>query len=130
MDLKDKTTQKNKHFFSSLFFALQGIKVAIKEERNMRIHLVIACLVIVFSFCLKVNKTEWLMLLIVIFLVLLMEIINTIFENIVDMFTEYSYHPLGKKIKDMGAAGVFLAAILAMIIGGIIFIPKIWQLIK
>lgn len=130
MDLKDKTTQKNKHFLSALLFALAGIKVAFKEERNMRIHLLIACIVSGSAFYLKISKIEWLILLIVIFLVFLMEIINTIFENIVDMFTEYCYHPLGKKIKDMGAAGVFLSAILAVIIGGIIFIPKIWQLFK
>lgn len=130
MDLKDKTTNKNKHLLSALGFALEGIKVAFKEERNMRIHLLVTCIVSVLAFYLKISKMEWLVLLIVIFFVFLMEMINTIFENVVDMFTEYSYHPLGKKIKDMGAASVFLSAILAVMIGGIIFIPKIWQLVK
>lgn len=129
MGLKDdKQIEKNKHFISSLEFALQGIKTVFSEERNMRTHVLMGFLALILGVIVKLNLVEWLWLLLVIFLVLLVEIINTIFENVVDMVTDFHFHPIGKKVKDMAAGAVLLTASFAIIVGSILFLPKIWQI--
>ncbi|WYJ92925.1 diacylglycerol kinase [Enterococcus sp. 9D6_DIV0238] len=130
MDSKDKQTEKNKHFIASLEFALQGIKTVFKEERNMRTHVLMGIIAVVIGFVFGLSIAEWLWLLLVIFLVLVVEIINTVFENVVDMFTDFHFHPIGKKIKDMAAGAVLLTSGFAVIVGLLLFVPKIWQIIK
>lgn len=130
MDSKDKQTTKNKHFIASLEFALQGIKTVFKEERNMRTHVFMGIVAIIAGFIFKLVISEWLWLLLAIFLVLAMEIINTVFENVVDMVTDFHFHPIGKKIKDMAAGVVLLTTGFAVIVGVLLFIPKIWQIIQ
>ena len=63
-------------------------------------------------------------------IVWLAEIINTIFENVVDMFTDFHFHPIGKKVKDMAAGAVLLTAGFAVLVGLILFVPKILQIIQ
>lgn len=130
MDLKDKQTEKNKHFIASLEFAVQGIKTVFREERNMRTHIFMGVIAIIMGFIFRLAITEWLWLLLVIFLVLVMEIINTVFENVVDMVTDFHFHPIGKKIKDMAAGAVLLTTFFAVVVGVLLFVPKIWQLIQ
>lgn len=129
MALKDKQTEKNKHFIASLEFALQGVRTVFKEERNMRTHVLMGVLAIIAGFLFQLNAMEWLWLLLVIFLVLIIEIINTAFENVVDMCTDFHFHPIGKKIKDMAAGAVLITACFALLVGSILFLPKIWRLI-
>ncbi|WP_181429556.1 diacylglycerol kinase family protein [Enterococcus plantarum] len=130
MDSKDKRTHKNKHFIASLEFALQGIKTVFKEERNMRTHIVMGIVAIVIGIVFRLTTPEWLWLLLAIFLVLVMEIINTVFENVVDMVTDFHFHPIGKKIKDMAAGAVLLTTGFAVVVGILLFVPKIWQIIQ
>ena len=129
MGLKDKQTEKNKHFIASLEFAVQGIRTVFKEERNMRTHVLMAILAVIAGFVFKLNSSEWLWLLLTIFLVLIVEIINTAFENVVDMYTDFHFHPIGKKIKDMAAGAVLITAIFSLIVAAIIFLPKVLQLL-
>jgi undecaprenol kinase len=129
MDLKDKKqVEKNKSFIQSLEFALTGWKTVYQDERNFRTHLRMSLLVIVFGFIFQLTIGEWLWLVGVIFLVLFAEMLNTTFENIVDMVTDHHFHPLGKKIKDVAAGAVLLTACFAVIVGALIFIPKMIQL--
>ncbi|WYJ98180.1 diacylglycerol kinase [Enterococcus sp. DIV0212c] len=130
MDSKDKRTQKNKHFITSLEFALQGIRTVFKEERNMRTHVFMGIIAIIMGFVFQLAISEWLWLLLVIFLVLVVEIINTVFENVVDMVTDFHFHPIGKKIKDMAAGAVLLTTGFAVVVGLLLFVPKIWQILK
>lgn len=120
---------KNKSFIASLEFALVGFKTAFKEERNLRYHTLFGVLGVIAGFIFKLNRNEWLWLLLVIFLVIVMEMINTTAENIVDMVTHYHFNPIGKKVKDVAAAAVLLTAGFAVIVGLIIFGPKMWQLL-
>lgn len=129
MDLKDKNTHKNKYFITSVEFALTGIQTVFKEERNMRKHVFFGILALLAGFIFQLSRFEWLWLLLAVFLVWIVEIINTVFENVVDMFTDFHFHPIGKKIKDMAAGAVLLASFFAVIIGLILFVPKIWQLL-
>ena len=86
MDYKDKQEEigKNKHFIRSFEFALTGIKTVYREERNMRTHTIAGILTIIAGIIFCLNRWEWLWLLLSIFLVLVMEMINTAFENVVD----------------------------------------------
>ncbi|WP_306298345.1 diacylglycerol kinase family protein [Candidatus Enterococcus mansonii] len=129
MDSKDKRTEKNKHFITSLEFALQGIRTVFKEERNMRTHVIMGGIAIGIGFIFKLAISEWLWLFLAIFLVLVVEIINTAFENVVDMVTDFHFHPIGKKIKDMAAGAVLLTTGFAVIVGLLLFVPKVWQLL-
>ena len=130
MDYKDRKEDigKNKYFYQSIEFALTGIRTVFQDERNMRSHLLAGVITIFLGFIFQLNKWEWLWILLCIFLVVAMEIINTAFENVVDMVTDFHFHSIGKKIKDMAAGAVLITALFAVIVGCIIFLPKIYQL--
>ncbi|MBO0481671.1 diacylglycerol kinase family protein [Candidatus Enterococcus courvalinii] len=128
MDLKDKQVEKNKHFMTSVEFAIQGVKTVFDEERNMKKHVVFGIFALIAGAFFQLSQNEWLWLFLAIFLVWIVEILNTVFENVVDMFTDFHFHPIGKKIKDMAAGAVLLTACFAVIVGLILFIPKIYQL--
>lgn len=108
--------------------ALIGIKIAFKSQKNLRLHIVIGVFVIIIGVFLKVSIVEWLILLLTILLVVISEMFNTALELTVDLFsTDYSKQ--AKNAKDVSAAGVLITAIFAIIIGIIIFLPKLLKLI-
>ena len=104
--------------------AFEGFLYALKTQRNAWIHAVISIFVLVLSFTLRLNLQEWIPILIVIALVWMAELLNTALEAMVDIICPET-HPLAKIAKDVGAAFVLIAAALAVVIGGIIFIPKL-----
>lgn len=111
-------------FFKSFSYALKGIGTVIKEEVNARIHLLAAVVVIVLGFVLKVSWVEWIILIWVIGGVFAMELINTAMEHLADLYST-APNPKIKKIKDLAAGAVLVSSIAALIIGLIIFLPKI-----
>jgi len=131
MALKDKKqTEKNKRFITSLEFAFQGIKTVFKEERNMRTHVMMGLVAFAAGFIFRLTIAEWLWLLLAVFLVWLVEIINTVFENVVDMCTDFHFHPIGKKVKDMAAGAVLLTSCFAIVVGLLLFVPKLLHLLS
>lgn len=132
MDLRDNNSQKkwkNRDLVASMEFAITGVLTAFKEERNMRKHLVSAILALLAGLIFQISATEWLFLLLAIFLVIVLEIINSAIENVVDLASGYHFSMLAKNAKDMAAGAVLVASVYAVLTGLIIFIPKIWQLI-
>lgn len=113
-----------KRLTNSFKYAFEGILQAYVGEQNLKIHTVIAILVIIFGFILKISYTEWLVCLVLIGLVLMAEFFNTSIEYLVDL-TSPEIHPLAKATKDTASAGVLMMAIISAIIGLIIFIPKL-----
>ncbi|RPF55598.1 diacylglycerol kinase family protein [Aquisalibacillus elongatus] len=108
--------------------AIRGIFTAVKLERNMKIHFVAMLLVLFTGLWLNVTVIEWLFLLIAIAMVLVAELLNTSIEIITDqIFTER--HDVAKQIKDISAGAVLIASIFALIIGIIIFVPRIISLL-
>lgn len=108
--------------------ALDGIKIAYKSQRNLRIHISIGIFVIIFGLLLKVSIIEWLILQLTILMVIIAELFNTAIEFTVDLFsTEYSKQ--AKRAKDVSAAGVLISAIFAITIGLMIFLPKLLALL-
>lgn len=126
--VKRKLKLDNKRLINSFKYALQGIKQSYKGEQNLKIHTVVAVLVIIFGFLLKINYLEWLICLVLIGLVLMAEFFNTAIEYVVDLASP-KIHPLAKAAKDTASAGVLMMAIIAAIIGLIIFVPKLLDII-
>lgn len=118
-----------KRLRKSFGYAFKGIDDVIKHEPNMKIHVVVAILVVIMAFILKVSIIEWIILVLLIGTVLAAETINTTIENLVDMYTK-EYDEKAKIVKDTAAGTVLILAITSAIIGLIIFIPKIIYLLE
>ena len=108
----------------SFGYAFQGIFTCVKKERNMKIHVAAAILVVILGSILKLSVTEWCICLVLFGMVMSLELVNTAVEAVVDLVTK-DRHPLAKIAKDTAAGAVLIAAIMAAITGAIIFIPKI-----
>ncbi|MCA9765004.1 MAG: diacylglycerol kinase family protein [Carnobacterium sp.] len=129
MDSKDnKNVCKNSCFIDSFKYAFKGVQTVFQEERNMRTHLILGITILIISSFLGLKQNEWLWIILSVFLVLVMEILNTIIENVVDLITEHQYHPLAKKAKDMAAAAVLSTAFFSIITATIILLPKLFIL--
>ena len=95
----------------------------------MKIHCVAAILVTLAGTLFQISVTEWCICLLLFGLILALELVNTAVEAVVDLVTE-ERKPLAKIAKDAAAGGVLIAAIMAALIGGIIFIPKLAVFLK
>ena len=117
--MEKKTTINN-----SFRFAVEGIFQAIKDNRNLKIHLIVAILVLVASFYFKITREEFLVVIVMIILVIAAEMINTSIEEMVDLIT--TEHRLqAKAAKDVAAGMVLVVTIGAVIVGLYIFLPYI-----
>jgi diacylglycerol kinase len=112
--------------FKSFSYAWSGIKSVLKIEHNTWIHLFLTISAIALGIVLKLATAEWATLIIVTAMVWMAELFNTCIEKIMDFLSTES-HPQIKLIKDMAAAAVLIASIAALIVGAIIFIPKIFN---
>ncbi len=108
----------------SFGYAFKGIFSALKSERNMKIHAVALCVVLLCGFLLQINKTEWFACIVCFALVVSAELFNTAIESVVDLVSP-DYHPLAEKSKDIAAGAVLFTAIMSAVIGAFIFLPKI-----
>lgn len=117
--MKDK-----KRLINSFKYAFEGIYTGLKEEKNMKIHFGIMILVIIFGIILKISKIEWIICVILFGLVISLELMNTAIENTVDLITQEK-NPKAKIAKDVAAGAVLVAAIVSVIIGLMIFVPKV-----
>ncbi len=113
-----------KRLSKSFGYAFAGFKKSFREEANMKIHILVSILVIIFGFLLKVSSLEWIVLLFAIGLVLGAELLNTSIENLVDLVCKDRNEQAGL-VKDVSAAFVMILAIVAAIVGLIIFVPKL-----
>ncbi|SHG86045.1 diacylglycerol kinase (ATP) [Thermosyntropha lipolytica DSM 11003] len=120
---------KARNLKESFVYALSGLKETVIKERNMKIHLGAAVLALGLGGIFKISRLEWGLLVLTISSVLTAEMINTAVERVVDLVTDH-YHPLAKAAKNVAAGAVFLSALLAVIMGFIIFGPHIWIIIK
>lgn len=120
--------QKKYSLFESISFAFRGIFKAIKKERNMKIHLGMGSLVILLGFVLKISCFEWLVLILIIGLIISAEIFNSALEAGCDLLRfklKLSYYET-YWIRNFAAGAVMVLAVASVIIGAIIFLPKIF----
>lgn len=120
---------KRNGIVKSFGYAGNGIKDAFKNEPNFKIHLSLAILSIILAIFLGLTNVEFAILLITITIVLILELVNTVVEKIVDVISpEISQE--AKIIKDLSAGIVLISALSAIVVGVILFLPKILQLVS
>lgn len=107
----------------SFRYAFQGIADLLRSQPNARIHLAAAIFAIGAGFYWHINRMEWALIILCITLVIALEAINTALEYLTDLVSPGA-HPLAGKVKDVAAAAVLIAAIGAVLVGLLIFLPK------
>ena len=95
------------------------------KERNIKIHISVMILVIICGFIFHLSTTEWLICILLFALVISLELVNTAIEAVVDLCSP-NYHELAKYAKDVAAGSVLISAIASVVIGLIIFVPKLF----
>jgi diacylglycerol kinase (ATP) len=113
---------------SSFRFAFAGLGYLLWSQRNAKIHVVLGLAAVALGFLLRITRSEWLALVLTITLVLTAEGVNTAVEATVDLASP-EYHPLAKVAKDVAAGTVLLTAIASLIIGLIVFLPRLLALV-
>lgn len=106
----------------SFRYAFRGLKYVLKNEQNFQLEILGGIFIVILMFLFPTRNLEKIALFIVIFAVLVIELINTIFERVMDMLKP-RVHPYAQLIKDIMAAAVLLSSIGAVIVGIIIFYP-------
>ena len=110
--------------FKSFTYAWSGIKELLRTEHNTWVHLFLTIIAVTLGLVFNIALNEWAALIICMTIVWTAEIFNTCIEKLLD-FMSTDRHPQIKNIKDMAAAAVLIASWAAVIVGAIIFIPKI-----
>jgi undecaprenol kinase len=124
MDSKDNRRRETERLLKSFSHAASGIFYVLIHERNMQYHCVFALLSILLGWVLGITTFEWMVILILIGGMFSLEIMNTAVEKTVDLVTQ-DFHPLAKLAKDIAAGAVFIFAIICMVIGILIFLPRL-----
>jgi diacylglycerol kinase len=109
-------------------YAFNGIKIALKES-SFRVQLVCAAIAISAGIFFSISYPEWIWIIFCICTVLTLEVVNTAIEKSLDIFSKGWFLDEIKIVKDLSAGFVFISVIMSLIIGGLIFIPKILLLI-
>lgn len=120
-------TKKDKwSWFKKFGYAFRGIYVSLKEESSLVVHFVIGTIVMVLGIILnsEMSYTDWCIVVLLVAIIISMELLNTAIENIIDVVM-FEYNVNAKKIKDISAAATLVLTIASVVIGLIIFIPKI-----
>lgn len=115
-------------FIRGFGYALNGIWHASITQLNFRVHLVAALVAVYAGYALHISKNEWLWIILSIALVLVAELFNTALEFLVDLVSP-EYNKKAGLVKDMSAGAVLITAIGALLIGLMIFLPKLLVLI-
>lgn len=118
-----------KFFLKSFVHAIRGLAHTYTHEQNFKIEIFCAFIAIGFAIFFKINKTEWLVVIINIAIVLMAELLNTAIENLCNMLHK-EIHPVIKIVKDVFAGAVVITALCAFVCGCIIFIPYILNLLN
>lgn len=130
---KKKKYNRKKQFgmkkqLNNFKYCFDGMIYALTNEQSMMSHFIIAFLTIILGFIVKLSRNEWFLVILLIALVIALEFINTAIEAVCDMVMP-DIHPLAKIAKDTSSAAVFVMAMAALIIGLLIYIPRIIEML-
>lgn len=120
---------KNRNLIDSFNNAINGIIYTIKAERNMKIHITAAFIVLVLSLLFKLSFMEFLVVCLAIAMVIVCELINTAVEVIVDIIVDV-YHPKAKIVKDVAAGAVLVSAFTAVMVGYFVFFDRLCSIFE
>ncbi len=132
-------TQKTERFlawkvapnlFLSFKYAWAGVRYAFVTQRNFRIHTVIGSVAVSLGFFLRISTVEMAIIGLTCALVLVLELLNTAIESVVDLTVKQTYHELAKIAKDCAAGAVLISALGAMLVAGLILLPRLFTLIS
>ncbi len=112
----------------SFTYAFSGIFTLFREERNAQLYVVFAIITLLMSWWLQISPIEWIVVCSAIGLMFAMEAVNTAIEELSDFACNQKIQHSIKKVKDLAAAAVLITAIVALIAGLIIFLPKLLAL--
>ncbi len=122
-------TQGKSSLSQSFNHAIDGIEFAVNHERNIKIEIVVGIIASILGFLLNISVIEWAIIVLVIAMVICLELVNTAIERAVDLTTK-EYKELAKIAKDVAAGAVLVMSMFSVIIGIIIFLPKLMLLIR
>lgn len=114
---------------ASFGYAFAGLAHCFRTQRNFRIHISIALLAALMGYFLGLSFVEWATFATMVTLVLAAEMVNTMVEALVDLVTQ-DYNPLAKVAKDVAAGVVLLTAMGSVVVGLLVFLPKVWAAIQ
>ena len=115
----------SRNVFKSFKYAFSGISYVLITSRNFKIQLIFAVISLMIGFLLQISQSNYVILIATIISVLILEILNTSIESIVDLVVKKEFSSLAKISKDTSAGAVLLASINSVIIALYIFVPKI-----
>lgn len=118
------------NIFLSFKFAIRGLSVAFKSQRNYRIDVFVGIGVILAAILLKLKLIEIALLILTIGFMLFAELINTVIEFVVDAYFGNKYSILAKMAKDISAGAVMLSALTCIVVGVLLFWPKLLLVLK
>jgi diacylglycerol kinase len=104
--------------------ALNGILYAIRSEKHMRFHLLTTIVVVVTGCFFEISFTEWCLVIISIGGVITAEIFNTAFEQLVNLVSP-QHNTIAGRVKDLAAGAVLVFSIAALVVGLVVFVPKV-----
>ncbi|ACK71124.1 diacylglycerol kinase [Gloeothece citriformis PCC 7424] len=127
---RDYAWQVASNLFVSFKYAWAGVCYAFTTQRNFRIHVTIGVLAISLSVFLRVTPVEMAVIAVTCALVMVLELLNTALESVVDLTVGQSYHELAKIAKDCAAGAVLIAAMAALLVASFILIPPFMGLVS
>ena len=119
------TWQVATNLFVSFKYAWSGIAYAFKTQRNFRIHISIGTLAICLGIFLHISSVEIAVIGLTSGLVLVMELLNTAIESVVDLTVKQTYHELAKVAKDCAAGAVLVSALAAVLVASVLLLPPL-----
>lgn len=122
--MRDEAEWRTRSLRDSFNYALQGVVYALITQRNMRIHVLLAVLVLILAVLLRVTRVELLILLLTIGLVVSAELMNTAVEEVVNLVTQ-EYHPIARDAKNVAAGAVFVSSLVALCVAYVVFIERL-----
>ena len=117
------------NLFLSFKYAWAGVSYAFATQRNFRIHTAIATLAISLGLFLQISAVEMAIISVTCAIVMVLELINTAIESVVDLTVKQTYHELAKIAKDCAAGAVLISAIAAVFVAACILLPPLYQFI-
>ncbi len=121
---------QSRNFQKSVMYALNGLRLAFRSQRNFRKHLFIAFVTLSFAVLLKVNVIELSLILFANTFVLVVEMINSVIEFVIDAYYKNKWAKLAKLAKDIAAGAVLLSAVVSAIITMLIYGNKIYEIMR
>lgn len=114
------------NLFVSFKYAWAGVRYAFVTQRNFRIHSVIGIVAVSLGLALQIDTVEMAIVSLTCALVMVLELLNTALESVVDLTVQQTYHELAKIAKDCAAGAVLIAAIAAVLVASLILLPPLW----